>query len=194
MKKVTDGCSGVCKVLNPTVTYVEQPVGVEDSDDEIDEKALFAGLDDIEQSSEDEAGIQETRFKILSPGNGMKHKQKVFIGRITMEDTHPKNHLEKNHVFSILAWGLVVMNHLDSLSKNKLEYDIIKIVSSSSSASEEDNKDDNFNFKDEKKDDSNSSLDESKYSQQKVSIPFWSLSIFFYNRIDLNKSLILNNY
>ena len=67
-------------------------------------------------------------------------------------------------------------------------------MSSSSSASEEDNKDDNFNFKDEKKDDSNSSLDDSKYSQQKVSIPFWSLSIFFYNRIDLNKSLILNNY
>ena len=54
IKKVTDGCSGVCEVLTPTVAYVDQPVQVKDSDDKIDEKALFASLDDNKQSSEDE--------------------------------------------------------------------------------------------------------------------------------------------
>ena len=102
MKKVTDGCSGVCKVLNPTVTYVEQPVGVEDSDDEIDEKALFAGLDDIEHSSEDEEPELDSKKPVLKSRRrvmGWNTHKKFFIGRITMEDTHPKNHLENNHVF-----------------------------------------------------------------------------------------------
>ena len=43
-----------CEVLTPTVTYVDQPVEVKDSDDVIDEKALFTSLDDNKQSFEDE--------------------------------------------------------------------------------------------------------------------------------------------